>query len=316
MEEELKLTIKICKLFYNDGLNLGEISQKLKISRYRIARNIEKAKRDGVVRIEIFEPYETMTDLENEFEKKYKLKRAVIVENKGLSNSELKSKLGQAGANLLNEILADGDVLGVSWGSTLKEVLDALPLKINKKIEVVQMTSGSDLVSIDMICHDLTKQLADRFDTKPHLLFAPNLVDSAEVRKLIVSNSSISKTFQLFDRITIAIFGIGLVNFEFLTDLLKAGEITTEDLDILIRNSAVGDIFSNFYDVNGKLCDKKMVERLVTIPIEKLRSIPYAIGVAGGTDKAAAILGAIRSKYINVLVTDNITIREIQKLDI
>jgi DNA-binding transcriptional regulator LsrR (DeoR family) len=38
------------------------------------------------------------------------------------------------------------------------------------------------------------------------------------------------------------------------------------------------------------------------------------LGVAGGEGKVAAILGALRSKYVNVLVTDSLTARKVLQL--
>ena len=38
--------------------------------------------------------------------------------------------------------------------------------------------------------------------------------------------------------------------------------------------------------------------------LNKLKKVPYAIGIASGVRKAEAIRGAIKGGYINVLVTD------------
>jgi lsr operon transcriptional repressor len=38
--------------------------------------------------------------------------------------------------------------------------------------------------------------------------------------------------------------------------------------------------------------------------INQLRDMPNVIGVAGGLDKLAAIAGALRGGYLDVLVTD------------
>ena len=45
-----------------------------------------------------------------------------------------------------------------------------------------------------------------------------------------------------------------------------------------------------------------------------LLSIPVRLGVAGGEGKADAILGALRSKYVNVLVIDSVTARKVLEL--
>ena len=41
--------------------------------------------------------------------------------------------------------------------------------------------------------------------------------------------------------------------------------------------------------------------------LERLRALPYSIGMAASREKVPAILGALRGHYINVLITDEET---------
>ena len=68
----------------------------------------------------------------------------------------------------------------------------------------------------------------------------------------------------------------------------------------------MGDVFSHFFDLNG---------RLVRMSVETLIKVPYSIGVVGGKLKAEAILGALRSKYVNILITDNTAAERVLALD-
>ncbi|EMW7733207.1 transcriptional regulator LsrR, partial [Yersinia enterocolitica] len=43
-------------------------------------------------------------------------------------------------------------------------------------------------------------------------------------------------------------------------------------------------------------------------------NIPTVIGVAGGVEKSEAIVAALKGKYVNALVTDELTARSIIKL--
>ena len=49
--------------------------------------------------------------------------------------------------------------------------------------------------------------------------------------------------------------------------------------------------------------------------VETLMKVPYSIGVAGGKLKAEAILGALRGKYVNILITDNTAAERVLALD-
>ena len=54
--------------------------------------------------------------------------------------------------------------------------------------------------------------------------------------------------------------------------------------------------------------------RLIAIPIETIRRIPFTIAVGGGLEKAMAILGLLRSNIIKFIITDSTAVEEIIKL--
>jgi DNA-binding transcriptional regulator LsrR (DeoR family) len=57
--------------------------------------------------------------------------------------------------------------------------------------------------------------------------------------------------------------------------------------------------------MEGSLMDIPLAGYAIGIEAEVLRRIPVVIGVAGGTAKAPAILGALRAGLVNCLVTDD-----------
>jgi len=315
MGYNVKLVVKVSNLYYKDSLTQEEISKKLKISKYQVNRILKKAVSSGIVQISIMDPTASISNLENDLEKRFGLKRAIVVENYGLSDIELKAKLGSAAANYLMEIIKDGDVVGLAWGTTINEVINHLPSRVNKEIQVVQITGGSHQLSINMNCHDITRRFAGIFGTEPHLLYAPAILDSKELYNLLLNETSIKQTFEYFDRITVALVGIGSIFPKIISTLIDTGQIDSNDLETLKNHNAIGDVFSHFFDIDGKICDSSLNGRLVGMPVGTLMKVPYSIGVAGGKLKAEAILGALRGKYINILITDNTAAERILKLE-
>ena len=91
MSYNVKLMVKVSNLYYKDSLTQEEISKKLKISKYQVNRILKKAVSSGIVQINIIDPTVSMSNLENDLEKRFGLKRAIVVENYGLSDIELKA---------------------------------------------------------------------------------------------------------------------------------------------------------------------------------------------------------------------------------
>jgi deoxyribonucleoside regulator len=271
-----------------------------------VNRILKRALGSGIVQINIIDPTTNISNLEEKLEKKFNLKRAIVVDNLGLSEIELKSKLGQAAVKYLLEVIKDGDIIGISWGTTINEVINYLPSKINKSVEVVQITGGSHQLSVNLNCHDITRRFALKFGVEPHLLYAPAIVDSKEVHDLLINETSIKETSKYFNKLTIAIVGIGAMYPKIISTLIKTGHIGKDDL--------VGDVYSHFFNKNGRICDSNLTGRLTGMPVGDLLKVPYSVGIAGGKLKAEAILGAIRGNYINIVITDSNAAEKILKL--
>ena len=315
MTYNIKLIVKVASLYYKDQLNQEEIAKKLKVSKYQVNRILKKALDSGIVQITIIDPSTGVSNLEDQMEKRFELKRAIVIENSGLSDVELKSKLGAAASDYLQEIIKDGDIIGVSWGTTVNEVINHLPSRINKEVQVVQITGGSHQLSVDLNCHDLTRRLAKRFEVEPHLLYAPALLDSKELYNLLMHEKSIRSTFDYFDKVTIALCGIGSIFPNIMSCIISTGEINDADFKGLKEKGAVGDIFSYFFDESGKICDTDLKDRIFSIPVDTLKKVPYSIGVAGGKIKAEAMLGALRGKFVNILITDDTAAKRMLELE-
>jgi deoxyribonucleoside regulator len=119
----------------------------------------------------------------------------------------------------------------------------------------------------------------------------------------------VRQVFDLASQAHIAFFGIGTIAADTLwgrAGLLTAGVVA--ELDSL---GAVGDIMSRYFDRSGQLVNSSLCQRVVGLPIPQLLRIERRVGVAGGREKLAAIQGALRGSYVNVLITDHLTARSL-----
>ena len=145
-----KLLIKISKMYYIDNLTQLEISKKLKISRPDISRLLADAKKRGIVNINIRSNSNDFSDLERKLEIRFGLNEAIVVES---HESELvtKQRLGVAAAFHLERIMQDNMKIGVSWGTTIQEMVRYLnPTREYKNITVFQLTGGMSGGDLDI----------------------------------------------------------------------------------------------------------------------------------------------------------------------
>ena len=70
---------------------------------------------------------------------------------------------------------------------------------------------------------------------------------------------------------------------------------------------AVGDMSLRFFDLQGKPVRTPLDERVIGLPLEDLARIPRVMALAGGASKTLAIMGALRTGVIDVLIPDKFT---------
>ncbi|MHB1346822.1 MAG: sugar-binding transcriptional regulator [Candidatus Humimicrobiaceae bacterium] len=299
---DLDLIIKICNLKYIEKKQQKDIAKILKLSPAKVTRMLQKAFDLGIIKFNIADSNMDITNLESEIEKKFKIKRILVVKSNGENESETKTMIGQKISNYLLNILKDDDILGISHSSTVAEVVKALPIKIPKKIKVVQLLGGSYNLSFESL--DLTKELSDKFEVFPSIIYAPLFVNNKMIKKAILSDSSIKNTFNTIKNVNISLVGIG--SFFPLGDstIFKSGNLSQTEIDELISAGAIGDIFGHFFDSSGHFCRTSIEDRIISIPVEYISRIEYRIGAASGVKKFDAIFAAIKSGLVNILATD------------
>jgi DNA-binding transcriptional regulator LsrR (DeoR family) len=306
-----RMALKVCRLFYQEGLNKTEIEKRLHISRFKVARLLKQAQDEGLVKIELVEPEGDLSEFEAKFEKATGLQNVVLAWDDGESPRILKEKAARIAAEYMQEILGKNNVLGIGWGTTTYELVRALPESIDKKVTVVQVSGGSTKLDSGIDSQALTVRLARKFGVSPHLLHAPAIMDSPESRKILMKESALKKIFNLYRRMDILIAGIGA----FLPDrFLGSRIIEQKEMKALRQCGTVGELLYYCFDINGNFCPSETQNRIIAIPLEDIAKVPCCIGIAVGHEKAAAVLGVVRSGLINTLITDTTTARAILEI--
>ena len=289
-------TVLAARRYYMDGASKSEIASELGISRFRVARLLDRARRDGIVRIEIDAVTELDLDLGDELARRHGIRGAVVVRS-GAATADLRlAQLGQAAAAVLGDILEASDVLGISWGRTLHALVGQLPRL--PACTVVQLVGSVPTLQLEVNAIELVRRLAERA-TGPVF---PLHVGSAEMADALATDSMASATLARFDGLTRAVVGIGA--WVPGTNSIRAA-LSDADARTVDEAGGVADIASIVLDADGRQVRAAgLPERCIAIREEQLRRVPDVIAIAGGADKAPAIRAALRSGLIHRLVTD------------
>lgn len=138
-----------------------------------------------------------------------------------------------------------------------------------------------------------------------YLLQAPAVVDSPETREALIERCGLRDVFTRVEKLDIAMLSAGTMAPS--STAFRFNMLLEEDRLALIKAGAVGDLLYNFYDIDGKLVDHLVNDRIMSIPIKQLRDVPLRVISAGGAEKIEAIVGAIKLINCNVLITNEKT---------
>ncbi|MBL7052885.1 MAG: sugar-binding transcriptional regulator, partial [Candidatus Marinimicrobia bacterium] len=282
-------------------LTQQQISEKLGISRPGVSRLLSGARNHGIVHIKIVDPFKNGTRLENALKKRFNLKKVIIVPADKNSNL-VKKRLGKAAVLLLDKIVEENIILGISWGTTMQEVARQLHHKPMKNTIVVQLNGGISRAEYDTHASEIAQVIGEKYNAVPYLLPLPAIVDSPDLKNAIVFDRNINRTLKLSKKADIAMFTIG--SFDRNSVLVKADYFEKEEVESLIQNGAVGDICSRIISSDGKICSQGLDARTIGIELEEIREKPYSIAVAGGKKKFRAIQAGLRGNWFNCLITD------------
>lgn len=155
----------------------------------------------------------------------------------------------------------------------------------------------------------VAKTLADRLGGISYMIHSPAVLDSKEAKEIIEKDSNTKEIFDMVEKVQIALIGMSDIGPE--STLIKTGNFNLVEFKYLANLGVVGDINLIFINEDGEKVSNKINERIITFPIEKVKSIENVIGVGFGRRKVEVIKGALRGKIINILVTDERTAQAI-----
>jgi len=314
MIERTELLAQVASLYYEDDLTQAEVARRIGISRSTISRLLHEARDAGVVEITIHYPWKTAPEIEHDLTTCLHLRQARVLVGRGRPYEEILRGLGVLAARYIENILVEGTILGISWGTAVYSTVRALRPDRRLPITVVQMIGAVGTGDPLIDGPDLARLLANVYGGEYRYLHAPLIVEDTHVREALLQEPRIHETLSLARRADVALVGIGSLVPE-VSSLLRAGYLDQEALDQLRAQGAVGDVCARHYDAQGHVLDIELNHRIVGIELERLHSIEQVIGVAGGEAKAEAILGALRGGHVNVLVTDDAAARKVLALD-
>lgn len=311
--EQLKIIHLSAQMYYLEDKTQDEIAKTLGVSRPTVSRLLRQARDEGIVRITVLDPFARQEPLARLLKEALDLTEVIVVAGEWGDARRSRQRLGYAAARYLAADLKPEDVLGIGWGRTLYEVADALEARGDLGLTLVPLMGGLGQITPYFQVHELARMFCERLGGHRQALYVPAIIEDETTRTALLESRDVTQVVRAWSQLTVALVGIGSVNLEPEIQTLFENYMDAEVSVFLNRAGAVGDICMRFFDIEGRPIVGGLTG-VVGIELEQLRTVPRCIGVAGGAVKAEAILGAVRGRFINILITDESAARRLLAL--
>ena len=298
-------------LYYEKGLTQEEVARRMEVSRPTVSKLLALASREGIVRISVRRPGERDVGLQTALADALGLRAAVVLPGTTGGARVREILLAQGALDLLGETLPTlpkVENVGLGWGRAMLAFVETVEqrrdLSLGGTAELVPLIGGSGQSLEIFQINEIVRRAAKALGATAWLLPAPALVNNESLRAALLAESSVRPVVEAWRKLDVAIVGIGRrLDPTYLAEYLRDEPLQHESL---VRSS-VSDVCSHYFAADGEALGEAHDARLIAASREEFMRTPLTVGVAGGPEKVAGIVGAARAGLVNALVTDEET---------
>jgi len=283
----------VARMHYIGDLSQVQIAKQLGLSTATISRLLQRARAEGIVRIEVRDVL-APDEMGAAVAQRLGLRQVEVVD--APATGALAALAAPLSRMLAAADLRAGRVLMIGWGRTVSAVIEA-GLPPMPGVLVVPSTGGMQQHAQHFQSNEFSRRAAETTGGVPHFIHAPYLPDAGAL-ELFLADSSVQGAVALWDRIDAAVVGIGQpYGLERRAAGLQPGHNPALE-------DAAGDVVRHYVLADGQIIDWRGEGRMIAVSVAQLRATPLVIGVAVGAAKVPSIIGAARARLITALVTD------------
>ena len=307
VNKRMTLLSEIARLYYIEDLNQQQIANKLNVGRSSIARYLAEAKECGIVQVKIAQCDEAYRNLalEATLKREYRLKDCIVAANVNPANYYI------ASARYVESILPRNGIIAIGGGATLYSMSQYLNTAGQYKFDNLIFVQPSGFLNESVPSTAVVQAWSMRLGANPVYLSYPGIMRNDTVKRMTFEDEEFIKNLKIAKRADAIVCGIGTIR-----QFLETG--ARHDIPFLENESVVspcvGDICAHLFNAEGDFCYPELSSYVCGLSTLDILRIPVRIASAIGREKAAAIRGALAGRLVNVLMTDEDTVKALLEL--
>jgi central glycolytic genes regulator len=244
-----------------------------------------------------------LPDWEKVLAEKLGLAKAVIVPGDADEDASVQLNMGRAAAMLLVENLAADSIIAVMGGWTMARVAEMV--RGNYPDVIVVPARGGLGDEVEIQANTVAAKLAYHLGASYKMLHVPENLDPQALNTLL-KDQRIRSVVSIIRNANILVYGIGRADI-----MARRRGLSKHDTAHLLTRGAVAEALGTYYDKGGRSVD---MAPSLGIEVPDQPKLSLSLAVAGGKNKAPAIVAALQRSRGQVLVTDQGAASEILRL--
>ncbi|PMD72072.1 sugar-binding transcriptional regulator [Companilactobacillus nuruki] len=303
-EENTSLLVDLAQDYYLNHLNLGDISKKYNISRYKISKYLSEAVDKKIVTINISSPFSRSSDLENQLQNKFPNSNFYVLKNTEDIAHE-NDRFYSFAAKYLQNLIEGKKIIGLTWGDTIYHVIDSFQTLSKDNMVFTQFIGENGKHNSLAGTMRMVQKVATRYNGKYLTIDAPLYIINKDVRRLLALEPAIQPSLATAQQLDLIFTSVGTL------DSINSIDSWHDSKNILFpnvnSNTVAALVYGRPIDKNGKLLVNEEDDKVFGISFKKVLKVPTRVAIVNDKFKSASLNAALIGNYFTDVILNEPT---------
>jgi len=301
------LLASLAQDYYLSQMSLADLVEKYDLSRYLVNKYLEDARREGVVTINVSAPNPRNLEMETKFQEIFDIENVHIISD-SLNPIETSENVLNYAAHQITPLIIQSKVVGLTWGSTIYNLIQNLPVSIQENITFTQFLGENMKYKSDVGSMRMVELAASKFSAEYLTMAGPLYILNDEVREGMKQEIAIRPSFEAAKHMDFLFTALGTVAS------LNSIPVWRDNADKILagidQSQIAGMIYGRPYDIDGNFLDLEN-DPVFGLDIDSIMSTPRRFAVVKSKYNSDALIGALRGKFFTDVVLTEAVARRI-----
>lgn len=305
---------QVAHMYYDLGMLQPEIADKMFFSRSKVSRMLKRAREMGIVQITVKQFFDRVPAIEKAVCSKFGLEDAIIISSFGENNTDSFDALSEIGGEYVSGLIHGNCSMGITRGTSVFRLIQHLHKKNECDLKVVQLMGSSTAEFQSEETQNIMNDVINIFGGNAYYLNTPLYIDDLYAKNILLQDGTVRAVFNAMENCDIMLSGIGMLDSVTISRPNWHSYMTTRHIEEMHAKKAVGSMCGQYFDINGNIIPCEWNAKIMAASLDIFKEADTSIAIAAGPEKAMSMLGALRGGFMNVLMTDVVTISNILEL--